>query len=171
LPNAPTILVGSDSGRTEIPSIPSRLQTLETELAELPLKEMADNANQAMAAIRQVTVALAPRIIPLSDSLMTSSAVATATLHDVDSLAIAGQSQITIDGDAIKHVLDSTERTLDSVNHLVNSLSGMTAADSSLRSDLEATARDLASSASSLRGFTHTIERNPSSLLSGKPTP
>ena len=35
---------GRRRGRVEIPSIPSKLQTIEAEIAELPLKEIAENA-------------------------------------------------------------------------------------------------------------------------------
>jgi paraquat-inducible protein B len=48
------------------------------------------------------------------------------------------------------------------------SLKEMTAQDSPMRSDLQATLRDLSDSASSLRGFTHEIERDPGALLSGR---
>jgi paraquat-inducible protein B len=41
----------------------------------------------------------------------------------------------------------------------------MTAPSSRIRDDLQSTTRDLAASASSLRNFTHEIERNPSDLL------
>jgi paraquat-inducible protein B len=41
----------------------------------------------------------------------------------------------------------------------------MTAPNSRMRDDLQSTMRDLAASASSLRSFTHEIERNPSNLI------
>jgi paraquat-inducible protein B len=39
---------------------------------------------------------------------------------------------------------------------------------SQFRGDLQATVRDLAASASSLRNFAETIERNPNALLMGR---
>jgi len=47
-------------------------------------------------------------------------------------------------------------------------LNQMTAENSPMRGDLRSAIRDLAASASSLRGFTHEVERDPSAILSGR---
>ena len=44
----------------------------------------------------------------------------------------------------------------------------MTSARSQTRADLESAIRDLAATASSLRNFSREVERNPTTLLTGK---
>jgi paraquat-inducible protein B len=172
----PTYLGGNTNG-DEIPSSRSKLQTLESEIAELPLKQIADNANLTLNSIRRVTDQLGPRVGPLLDSLKRTSESAHVTMDaahvavtHVDSLAIVGQQQVTANGDALKGLIASSDRTVRDADALVLSLNEMTAPNSRMRDDLQSTLRDLAASASSLRTFTHEIERNPSDLLKrGKP--
>lgn len=162
----PTLI--NDGDVPEIPSIPSRLQTLEGEIAELPLKEMIENARQALAAIQQVADDLPGRIVPLVDSLRQTSDAARLTLEDIDRLAVAGQRQLAINGLHLERILESSDRTMRSAEALIGSLTEMTAEDSPMRGDLQSAIRDLAASASSLRGFTHDVERDPSTLLIGR---
>jgi len=165
LPDAEATTVGGDSGRTEIPSVPSQLQTIEEEIAALPLKQIAENASQALISIRQVADTLPPRIGPMADSFKQTSDAARVTLEDIDRLAVAGQHQLTANGDELKRVLAASDRTARDAEAMIASLQEMTAPNSPMRSDIQATLRDLAASASSLRGFTHQIERDPSALL------
>jgi len=176
-PGAHPTYLGGDVSEDEIPSSRSKLQTLEAEISELPLKEMADNANLALTSIRRVTDQLGPRVGPLLDSLKRTSESAHVTIDaaqaaaaHIDSLAIVGQQQVTANGDALKGLIASSDRTVRDADALVLSLNEMTAPNSRMRDDLQSTLRDLAASASSLRTFTHEIERNPSDLLKrGKP--
>jgi paraquat-inducible protein B len=62
-------------------------------------------------------------------------------------------------------LIASSDRTVRDADALVLSLNEMTAPNSRMRDDLQSTLRDLAASASSLRTFTHEIERDPSHLL------
>jgi len=171
-PGAHAIYLGGDTHGNEIPSNPSKLQTLEAEIAELPLKQIADNANQTLVSIRRVTDQLGPRVGPLLDSLQRTSESAHVTMDaahvavgHIDSLAAVGQQQVTANGDALKGLIASSDRTVHDADALVLSLNEMTAPNSRMRDDLQSTMRDLAASASSLRTFTHEIERNPSDLL------
>jgi len=171
-PNAHATYLGGNREGDEIPSSPSTLETLETEIAELPLKEIAQNANQTLLSIKRVTDALGPRVGPMLDSLKQTSDAAhgaidaahVAVVH-IDSLAIEGKQQLTDNGDALKGVLASSDRTVRDADALILSLNEMTAPNSRIRDDLQSTTRDLAASASSLRAFAHEIEGNPSDLL------
>ena len=167
-PGSEATTVGGESDRIEIPSIPSKLQTIEAEIAELPLKEITENANQALLAIRRMADQLSPRVGPMADSLQHTAEGARVALEDLDRLAIAGQHQLAVNGDQLKRVLDSSDRTLRDADALVASLKEATAVNSPMRNDLQAAIRDLAASASSMRGFTHEIERDPGSLLKGR---
>jgi paraquat-inducible protein B len=51
---------------------------------------------------------------------------------------------------------------------LLDQLNDIAAPRSPMRGDLAAAIRDLSDSASSLRNFSHELERNPSSLLLGR---
>lgn len=171
-PGAHPLYLGGDTRGDEIPSSRSKLQTLEAEIAELPLKEIADNANQTLVSIRRVTDQLGPRVGPLLDSLKRTSEAAHVTMDaahvavaHIDSLAIVGQSQVTANGDALQGLIASSDRTVHDADALVLSVNEMTAPNSRVRGDLQATMRDLAASASSLRNFTREIEHNPSHLL------
>ena len=50
----------------------------------------------------------------------------------------------------------------------MSSVNSLTDPRSQMRADLEAAIRDLAASASSLRGFASEIERNPGAILTGR---
>ncbi|WP_158240720.1 MlaD family protein [Telmatospirillum siberiense] len=167
-PGIAATTLGGDQSRREIPSIPSRLQTLEGEFSELPLKEIAENARKALASIQRVADELPRQIGPLTDSIRQSSDAARVTLENIDQLAVATTRQVTVNGDQLARVLASSDRTVRNTESWVTSMKEMTAPNSQIQSDLHATIRDLAASASSLRGFTHEIERDPSALLSGR---
>jgi paraquat-inducible protein B len=171
-PGAHATFVGGNANGDEIPSSPSKLQTLEAEIAELPLKQIADNANRTLESIKRVTDELGPRVGPLLDSLKQTSDSAHGTMDaahlavtHIDSLAIDGRRQLTANGDALKRLLAWSDSTVRDADALVLSVNEMTAPNSRMRDDLQSTLRDLAASASSLRNFTHEIERSPSDLL------
>ena len=171
-PNAHATYLGGNADEDEIPSSPSTLQTLEAEIADLPLKEIAQNANETLISIKRVTDALGPRVGPMLDSLKETSDAAHGTMDaahvaavHIDSLAVEGKQQLTDNSDALKGVLASSDRTVRDTDALIASLNEMTAPNSRIRDDLQSTTRDLAASASSLRNFTHEIESNPSDLL------
>jgi paraquat-inducible protein B len=177
---APTVASKSLGGNLhddEIPSSPSKLQTLETEIEELPLKKIAADADRTLNAIQGVADQLGPRVGPMVDSLKRTSEAAHETLDvakvavgHIDGLAVEGRRQVTVNGDELQRLLASSDKTVHDADALVVSLHEMTGPNSRMRDDLESATRDLAASASSLRGFSHEIERNPSDLLRrGKP--
>lgn len=161
-------VAAADQDWPEIPSIPSKFQTLEDQVAQLPLKEIAENARETLAATRRVAEALADRVGPVGDKLTETADAAHATLDDVDRLAVAAQRQLAVTGNDLGRVLASADQMVQQTETLVASLKEMTQPNSRMRDDLQATTRDLAASASSLRGFTHEIERDPSAILSGR---
>jgi paraquat-inducible protein B len=93
---------------------------------------------------------------------------ASQTLTTLDALAKTAQSQIDGRGDDVQKLLKSLDRITQQTDLLLTDLNNMTSPRSPLRGNLDAAARDLAASASSLRGFANTIERDPSALLRGR---
>jgi len=177
---APNLVATSQGGslnEDEIPSSPSKLQTLEAEIEELPLKKIAADADRTLNAIQGVADQLGPRVGPMVDSLKRTSEAAHETMDvakvavgHIDGLAVEGKQQVTVNGDELQRLLASSDQTVHDADALVVSLHEMTGPNSRMRDDLESATRDLAASASSLRGFSHEIERNPSDLLKrGKP--
>jgi len=177
LPKTPATMLGGNVNGDEIPSSPSKLQTIEAEIAELPLKKIAEDADRTLGAIQHVADELGPRVGPMADSLKRTSdaahetmTAATVAVHHVDGLAVEGQHQVTVNGDEIQKLLASSDKTVRDADTLVNALHDATAPNSRMRDDLEAATRDLAASASSLRAFSHDIEKNPSDVIRrGKP--
>jgi paraquat-inducible protein B len=177
LPKTPATMLGGNVNGDEIPSSPSKLQTIESEIAELPLKKIADDADRTLNAIQHVADELGPRVGPLADSFKKTSdaahetmTAATTAVNHVSGLAVEGKHQVTVNGDELQKVLASSDKTVKDADTLLTSLHDATAPNSRMRDDLEAATRDLAASASSLRAFSHEIERNPSDLLKrGKP--
>jgi len=167
-PDVPGNPMGSDSGLDEIPTIPSKLETLEDEIAELPLAEIAENARGALVSIQHLADAITPRVGPLADSLQRTADGARVTLSEIDGLATDGRHQLAARGDQLGQLLASSDRTAREAEAAIASLREMTAPGSRVRSDFQAALRDLAASASSLRVFSQEIERNPSALLLGR---
>jgi paraquat-inducible protein B len=150
-----------------IPSSPSKLQTLEDEIAALPLQQIAETARQTLLAIKQVADNIAPKIGPLADTATATAQAAHMTLDDIDRLALAGKTQLHVSGLQLARVLASSDAAIKQAQALVISLEAVAPANSRTRADLQASIRDLAASASALRGFSQEIERNPSALLLG----
>ncbi len=90
---------------------------------------------------------------------------ATRTLQSIDSLALDGRRQLKSKGDELDSLLQTAQRTTTEAETLLGTLNEMTDADSELRGDLQASARDLAATSSNLRGFTQDLNRSPRRTL------
>ena len=165
LPKVHSTYLGGNVDQNEIPSSPSKLETLEAEIADLPLKQLAEDTRQTLVSIRRVADALGPRIGPLADNIEGTSTAAHVTLNQIDSLAREGRQQLSVNGDELSEVLKSSDKTIRDADTVVRSVNEMAGPHSAMRDDLQAATRDLAASASSLRAFSQEIQRNPSNLL------
>lgn len=171
-PGTPTLLTGRTDDAFEIPTVPSDLQDLEEQLLKLDLPEIGRKTREALSSVQHVTDELGSRIGPLADGLQTTLATTTSAVHrlqldsshtlgDIDRLANESRRQIATNGDDLDRVLRKAEAATEGADTLVSSLNDM----ASPRGDLQASLRDLAASASSLRGLTHDLERNPLGTL------
>ena len=185
-PGAPLKLVGTAGDTPEIPAIPSDLQRIKDEIVELKLPELADKARVALTGIDQIVGELSGKIGPIADSIRQTSDAARTTLEtasdavrhvqlgasrspgDMDRLATSTQGQIATTGKEIDGVLMAANRTIAKAETVMGSLNDLTGPRAPLRGDLEATVRDLAAAAISLRGFSREVERNPSAILLGR---
>ena len=184
-PKTDADLVGSD-GVPEIPTIPSDLQHIKDQIADLNLPDLAEKARVALAGLSQIVGELNGKVGPLADSLRQTSDSAHATLEtttaavhqlqvdashalaSINQLANTTETQVRTTGKQLDQVVATVDRAATRADKVLGNLNDLTAPRSPLRDDLETAVRDLAASASSLRNFTHEAERNPSSLLLGR---
>ena len=182
-PGTPAHFVGTISGVPEIPTVPSELGQFRNQLANLPLRELADSAQRALASFERLSDHLDAKLDPLADSAHRALEAATQTLqktdeamgrvqaeassalHDLDSLLVDAQRQLDARSSDLGRTLTAADHAARQAETLLNSLNSLAEPRAQFRSNLEATARDLAATASSLRSFSNTIERNPSALL------
>jgi paraquat-inducible protein B len=185
-PGTPAQLVGGDETLPEIPAVTSELGQLRSQLSGLPLKELAETGQRALAAIQRlsdhVNAKLDPLVSTAQSSLDTAShtfqtadeairrvqAEASVAIHDLDVLLVDAHHQLDERGGEVSRTLASFTHAAHEADTLLNSLNDVTAPRSRLRSDLEAAARDLSATTSALRGFAETIQRNPNALLMGR---
>jgi len=186
-PGTPARLVGVIPDIAEIPSVPSDLSQLRNQLSELPLRELAETAQRAFASLRRFSDHLDTVVDPLTQSALRTSNTATQTLqtadgairqlqaeastalHDLDALLLAAHGQLGARGGELGRTLTDADHAVRQAETLLDSLKGLAEPRSQSRDNLEATLRDLAAAASSLRDFAATIERNPNTLLMGRP--
>jgi paraquat-inducible protein B len=175
-----------DLGLPEIPAIDSSFEALTDQFAHLQLRQLVDTSQRTLESIKQVSDQLGERIGPLMDDVQRTSVVArdtlrttegavrqiqtdtSRTLGDIDQLAIEARRQLTTRGEEVSRVLLQTGRMVHEADALATSLNDMVSPRAPTRRDFDATIRDLAATASSLRDFTREVERNPSVLLTGK---
>jgi paraquat-inducible protein B len=193
-PGTPAHLAGGGDPRiAEIPTLPSDLDELRQQLTQAPIAQTVAQALRTLAAIETVAEQVSVEIAPLAtgaqralDSAgrtmdIAEAAVrhveleAAATLDEAHGLARDGRQQLAARGAELSRTLGDADKalgdvnkTLQAVNGLVLSTTSLIAPRSQARDDLEATLRDLSASASALRGFSQTIDRDPSVVLRGR---
>jgi paraquat-inducible protein B len=188
-PYSPVRRIGPQQGThgvQEIPAIPSELQQFKDQISGLPLRDLVERANRALQAFERLAGTWETDISPVGRSaratldttretmeatqraVVALQADALKTLQDLDQLTNDSRRQIGESGALVNRALASTDRTMRDAGAAMTALNGMIEPRSALRSNLEATMRDLAASAGSLRGFASELERNPSLILMGR---
>lgn len=186
-PGTPTEQFAADTGGLpQIPALPSDLERLRATVSELPLKDLAENTGRVLLSIQRLADKLNTDLDPLLEGARTGLASATRTLDtsqqvivhldaelsrtltELDRLAVDAREQLDGRSGDLARLLGSADRATRRAETLLASLDAMTAPRSPARGDLEAAIRDLAASAASLRGFSRSIERDPSALLRGR---
>ncbi len=186
LPGTPANFSAPSGGMPEIPTVPSDMQHLKDQLLKMNLPELANDARRTLVAAQLILNRLDGKIDPLADSLQhvagsaqmtleTATGVlrsvqadAARTLGSIDKLADETRKQVAGKGRALDPVVASAGQATANANRLLTSLNGMVGPGTPMRGDLEASLRDLAASASSLRDLTRNLQRNPAGTLFGK---
>lgn len=186
-PGTPAAMVTADtSGVPQIPALPSDLDRLRETLSEVPVQDIAQTMQRVLQSAERLADTLEAELGPLLGStrrtvetatrtLETTEATvirlqsdASATMREVAALAADTRRQVDARGDELARTLATVDRAVRQAETLLASLNTMAAPRAPFRSDLEATVRDLAASAASLRGFARSVERDPSALLTGR---
>lgn len=175
-PGTPVLLAHLPGDVPEIPTMPSDMQNLKDEIRDMNLRDLADKTRAALASMQHLLDEAGGKIGPLADSvqktletargtLIAVQANSARTLDNIDKLAVEGRSQVVTNGRDLDQLLRTAQDTAVQAEALVASLNDMTGPRSAMRDDLQASIRDLAATAGSLRTFTRELERNPAGTL------
>jgi paraquat-inducible protein B len=183
---SPAVLHPSLSDLIEIPTKVSDIERVKQQLTQLPLRDLADSAIATLRSVHKLTDTLGDDLPALINSVKSTSdrsgktvdeasrAIADlqarldTTLASINQLANSGDRQINLRGADLHLLLLQSAQTVARARDMVNSLQSLTAARAGPRIDIEATLRDLAAAAASLRGFAGDVEHNPQLLLTGR---
>jgi paraquat-inducible protein B len=174
---------------TSLPEIPTRLSTIQRvqkQLSQLPLEELVTNATGTLQSLHQLADKLDNDLPPLMASLTATSdrssrAVDVAakaildlqeqvqnTLNRITDFAATADQQMDQRGTDLRTLLTSSTQTVQQARDILIDLRSLTSSRGETRANLNATLRDLAATAASLRGFANDVERNPQLLLTGR---
>lgn len=185
-PGSEAVLHAAVTALPEIPTRQSPIDRVKEQLSQLPLHELADNANATLKSFRTLSERLDQNLPPLIESLRATSdrtavvvaaagqAITTVqtrldgTLAGIDRLAKIGDTLLTQRGAELRTLLVSSNQTVVQARDLLADLKGMTSDRGVDRANLDSTLRDLATAAGALRGLANEVERNPQLLLTGR---
>jgi paraquat-inducible protein B len=185
-PGSPAVLHEDVTKLPEIPTRQSTFQKATEQLSQLPLRELADNTTATLKSLRQLSERLDRDLPPLVGSLKgtldrTGQTVETAgeaikqlqgrldtTLIAIGQVATTGDQQLSQRGAELHTLLTTSNQTISQMHGLLSDLKGITSDRAADRANLDATMRDLAAAAASLRGFANDVEHNPQLLLTGR---
>jgi paraquat-inducible protein B len=170
----------------EVPAAEARGGPLAEQLAELPLEQLAANANLALQSMQRLANSLKGSLPPLLHSATRSSNVAgqafdaarvsliqlqhrtDTTLSGIDRLTATGQRQLAGRGADLHTLLVSSNEAVLEARSTLGNVESLTAAQSPARMNLDETLRDLSDASASLRGFAADIQQNPRLLVAGR---
>lgn len=188
LPETPERLVGADPGYYEIPTIPSNLEELRQSVAGIV--NMLANARipDLITDLRRLVSNLDDKIMALDTSETVNDARAlinsvrghvddlanglTKTLDTADVALKSGDRAFQDLGDTLKSarpLVATLQITLRHANDLLTTSKGTIEPGSPLNRELIGALKDVGAAARSLRALTDELEKNPNSILFGKP--
>ena len=174
---------------TKLPEIPTRLsafQRVQEQLTNLPIGDLVKNADATLTSLHALLDRLNQQMPVLFDDAKTISAgvnksldAATSAIGDlqkridetlghIDRLVIDSDQQVTQRGADLHTLLTTSTQTMMQLRESLGDLRSLTSSRGQARTNLEATLRDVAAAAASLRGFANDVEHNPQLLLTGR---
>jgi len=185
-PGTPAHLVGTVKGLPEIPAVPSDLDQLRNQLTGLPLRELAESGQRALAAVARLSDHLDAVLDPLAMTSHNSLDAAThalqtmdqaihrvqteasVTLQQLDVLLVDAHHQLDDRGGEVSRTLVTSDRVAQQAKLLLEKLNDFADPHSEFRKNLDEAVRDLPATTGALRGFAETIEHNPNALVWGR---
>lgn len=185
-PASPAALHPGVTGLPEIPTRLSAVQRVQAALSQLPLSELVTNANATLESLHHLSDRL-DHDLPLllanlqgtaQESSRTVAIAASAitdlqkrlneTLTHVSQLITTGDQQVSERSADLHTLLVSSTQAVRKASETLNEVQSLMSRRSETRANLDSALRDLAVTASSMRGFASDIERNPQLLLTGR---
>lgn len=177
-PNTPMIYRSSDPD-SEIPTIPSPIDTLQKTLAKLPIEKVADSLSTILSSITDAVgdgkletgiQAFAGAFDELK-SLLAQGQVRDALANMMGELANTSKA---VGADLPRAIssfigaMDSITKAATAINRISVTANGTIEPDSPTMNDLRRLLKEATAAARSLRNFADLLERNPEALLMGK---
>ncbi len=189
-PDVPAVFHGSRETRfPEIPTMKSDFDVLKDQLAQLPLRQLADDVKGMVEAFQVLARGAGGTLGVVGEELKATAATTRQTLEEAQRTIITlnttlqsvertseeARKTLSASGPALEQTMRSAqaamlriETTMQSADVAVAHVTEMTAPGAPIRAELEQSLRDLSASAESLRHFADTVERDPNALIFGK---
>ena len=132
---------------------------------------LADKLDQDMPALIvsvQQTSSQSRALVETATETLVLETELTTTLSGINTMTAAATTQLNGRGADLHELLLNANTAVVQTQQMVTELRGFTSARSDQRSDIDATLRDLAATAASMREFASEIEREPQLLLMGR---
>jgi paraquat-inducible protein B len=173
-PEQPPRLVDIVTVNPQIPTAPtkfqvlsSRVEKLASSMSELPLDEIARNLSDTLVAFRDL--ARGPEVRAALAAAGTAGKDVSKTLGNVDRLVTDLRGKVS-DAD-VRMVVADLHRTLEAAQKGLTQIQQTLAGTSGAQRELSHTLSEISRAAAAVRVLADYLERNPSSLVEGKPSP
>jgi phospholipid/cholesterol/gamma-HCH transport system substrate-binding protein len=180
--NAPTpVLHQLSADYQEIPTVPSEVQQLLSNLAHLDVNRLSENVNRVLtrldSSLAQLTVAeintgitnllVSANRLVTSPDLTNSLASLRQTLDRASTLVKHVDNCVDPVADGLTNTLSEARKTLADLQVGIRNISDLLGPDSALRPDLTQALEDLSNACQSLAELAQFLKRNPNALLTG----
>ncbi len=189
-PDVPAVFHGSRGTRhPEIPSMKSDFDVLKDQLAQLPLRQLADDIKGMVDSFQILAHGANGTLGIVGQELQSTAATSRRTLEEAQRTMIAldrtlasmertsdeARRQLAASGPALDETLKAAraamariETTMQNADVAVGQMAELTAPGAPVRAELEQSLRDLSAATESLRHFADTVERKPNAVIFGK---
>jgi paraquat-inducible protein B len=173
-PEQPPRLVDIVTVNPQIPTAPtkfqvlsSRVEKLASSMSELPLDEIARNFSDTLVAFRDL--ARGPEVRAALSAAGNAGKDVSKTLGNVDRLVADLRGKVS-DAD-VRMVVADLHRTLEAAQKGLTQIQQTLAGTSGAQREFTHTLSEISRAAAAVRVLAEYLERNPSSLVEGKPSP
>ena len=189
-PDVPAVFHGArETPYPEIPAMKSDFDVLKDQLAQLPLRQLADDVKSMVESFRVLANGTGGTLGVVGEELKATALTTrrtleeaqrtiktlNSTLQSIERTSDAASKTLTAVGPKLDETLYSAraamarvETTMQGADAAVAQVAEMTAPGAPIRAELEQSMRDLSATAESLRQFADTVERDPNALIFGK---